>query len=432
MRIVSFRRPVAALWAVVVAGFVAGIFSTAPALAQSDDAPARPNIVFIMADDLGEEVIGAYGGQSFDTPNVDALAETGTRFTHAYSTPVCSPSRATLLTGRYIFRYPHEWGHLPPSEVTFGNVMRDAGYATAAAGKWQMALLEDKPLQPRKEGFNRYSFWAWHEGPRYYDPLIWEDGALVDDAIDHRYGPDVYADFLLDHIKRNQGEHQRFFVYFPLTLPHFAKTDGPYEEPPGPDGEYQTYAELVSEMDRIVGRVVHAIERMGLREQTLILFTGDNGTPERVTVTANGREVQGGKGRMTNAGTHVPLIASWPGHVPSGGVSNALIDFADVLPTFAELAGAPLPQDRTIDGVSFVPQLLGRDEPHRPWIYTEWDGERWARDRTWKLYGSGELYHVADDPQEQHPIRPEDDTEAAAEARKKLQRAFEQLGVTDE
>ncbi len=401
--------------------------STAPA----DTTAPRPNIVFIMADDLGEEALGAYGGQSFDTPNIDALAESGTRFTHTFSTPVCSPSRTTILTGRYLFRYDHQWGHLPADEVTFGNVMRDAGYATAAAGKWQMGLLEEKPLQPRKEGFNRYSFWAWHEGPRYYDPLIWQDARLVDDAIDHRYGPDVYTDFLIDHIKRNRDEHQRFFAYFPMTLPHLAKTDGPYEEPPSPDGDYQTYAELVGQMDRLVGRIVHALERYGLREETLILFTGDNGSPTHVTMTVPSDTVQGGKGKMTNAGTHVPLIASWPGHVPSGEVSNALIDFTDFLPTFADLAGAPVPQDRTIDGVSFAPQLLGNDTQHRPWIYTEWKGDRWARTRDWKLYGDGELYHVAEDPQEQSPIAPGEGGERAASAREKLQQAFEQLGVDE-
>lgn len=426
----SFHRQLLVLvWAV---GGLLFAGCAAPAFAQTSDEASRPNIVFIMADDLGEEAIGAYGGESFDTPNIDALAETGTRFTHAYSTPVCSPSRTTILTGRYLFRYPHEWGHLPSDEVTFGNVMRDAGYATAAAGKWQMGLLKEDPLQPRKEGFNRYSFWAWHEGPRYYDPLIWEDARLVDDAIDHRYGPDVYADFLIDHIERNQGERQRFFAYFPLTLPHLAKTDGPYEEPPGPDGDHQTYAELVDQMDRIVGRVVRAVERMGLRERTLILFTGDNGTPEHVSVTVDGREVHGGKGQMTNAGTHVPLIASWPGHVPSNRVSDALIDFTDFLPTFADLAGTPLPQDRTIDGVSFVPQLLGSDESHRPWVYTEWEGERWARNQGWKLYGNGDLYHVAEDVREQHPLSRGEGDDRAASARKLLQKAFEELGVADE
>jgi arylsulfatase A-like enzyme len=395
----------------------------------ADTSAPRPNIVLIMADDLGEEILGAYGGESFDTPNIDALAESGTRFTHAFSTPVCSPSRTTILTGRYTFRYPHEWGHLPADEVTFGNVMRDAGYATAAAGKWQMGLLKNKPLQPRKEGFNRYSFWAWHEGPRYYDPLIWQNATLLDDTIDHRYGPDVYADFLLQHIKRNRGEHQRFFAYYPMNVPHLAKTDGPYEEPPGPDGDYQTYEELVTQMDRFVGRVVHALERYGLREETLILFTGDNGTPTNVTAKVSGDSVRGGKGKLTNAGTHVPLIASWPGHVPSGEVSDALIDFTDFLPTFADLAGVPVPQDRTIDGVSFVPQLLGRDTPHRSWVYTEWKGDRWARTRAWKLYGNGELHHVAEDPQEQRPIAPGEDNDQAAAARKKLRQAFEHLGV---
>lgn len=401
-------------------------------LAQSEEPGIRPNIVFIVADDLGEEVIGAYGGESFDTPNIDALAESGTRFSHTYSAPACSPSRTTLLTGRYLFRYTHEWGQLPPDEVTFGNVVRDAGYATAAAGKWQMGLLKEDPLQPRKEGFSRYSFWAWHEGPRYYDPLIWEDARLRDEAIDHRYGPDVYADFVIEHMRQNQAEHQRFFVYFPLTLPHLAKTDGPYAEPPSPDGNYQTYSELVAEMDRIVGRIVSAIERMGVRERTLIVFTGDNGTPEQVKVTVNGRTVRGGKGQMTNAATHVPLIASWPGHVPSGRVSDALIDFTDFLPTFADLTGASVPQDRPIDGVSFAPQLLGSEESHRPWVYTEWKGERWARNRTWKLYGNGDLYHVAQDVKENHPVPKGDRGKGAKQARERLHQAFDDLGVANE
>lgn len=422
-----FRRPRFGLFVLIFLLF-AGELPT-HVRAQTEGDPARPNIVLIMADDLGEEIIGAYGGQSFETPNIDALARSGTRFSHAFSTPVCSPSRTTILTGRYLFRYDHEWGHLPSSEITVGNVLRNAGYATAAAGKWQMSVLKNDPLHPRKEGFNRYSFWAWHEGPRYYDPLIWQNGTLLNDAVDHRYGPDVYADFLIDHIERNQGRHQRFFVYFPLTLPHLTKTDGPYAEPPAPDGDYQTYDELVDQMDRIVGRIVQSLQRLGLRERTLILFTGDNGTPEHVRATVNGREVQGGKGQLTNAGTHVPLIASWPGHVPSERVSPALIDFTDFLPTLADLAGARLPQDRVIDGVSFAPQLLGSDDPHRPWVYTEWNGQRWTRNQEWKLYGNGDLYHVAEDPEEQHSIRPGNGTEDASEARRALQRGFETLGV---
>lgn len=404
--------------------------SEAP-LPRSDSAP-RPNIVLIMADDLGEEILGTYGGESFETPNIDALAERGTRFTHAFSTPVCSPSRATLLTGRYHTRYPHEWGHLPSGEITFGSVMRDAGYATAAAGKWQMELLKNDPLHPRKEGFNRYSFWGWHEGPRYYDPLIWEDGRLVDDAIDHRYGPDVYADFLIDHIQRNREAHQRFFVYFPMNLPHFAKTGGPYEEPPSPDGDYQSYSELVGQMDRIVGRIAHALERYGLREETLVLFTSDNGTPGRVTATMEGREVQGGKGSLTNAGTHVPLIASWPGHVPSGTVSDALIDLSDFMPTFADLAGTSPRKDRKIDGVSFLPQLLGSDEQHRSWVYTKWDGRQWVRTRDWKLYSDGDLYHVAEDSQEERTLSPGEGGEEADSVRTKLQQAFDQLDANGE
>lgn len=401
---------------------------SSPLFAQ-EPAAERPNIVLIMADDLGDEVLGAYGGESFDTPNIDTLAESGTRFTHAFSTPVCSPSRTTILTGRYTFRYPHEWGHLPPDEITFGTILRDAGYATAAAGKWQMALLEDDPLHPVREGFNRYAFWAWHEGPRYYEPMIWKNGRRLHESVDHRYGPTLYTEFLLDHIRRNGGEHQRFLAYFPMTLPHFAKTGGPYGEPRGPDTEYQNYREMVVRMDRLVGAIVETLEREGLRENTLVLFTSDNGTPQRVEVEADDREVQGGKGKMTDAGTHVPLIASWPGHVPRGRTSDALIDLSDVMPTLADLAGTEPPQDRDIDGVSFAPQLLGSDEQHRPWVYTQWEGRRWARTQDWKLYGNGELYHVADDETEQSPIRAGEGGNEAVSVREALRAAFEQLGV---
>lgn len=400
-----------------------------PALmAQDGNDTPRPNIVLFMADDAGDEVLGAYGGASYDTPNIDSIAENGTLFTHAFSTPKCSPTRATILTGRYTFRYPHKWGHLPSGEITFGNVLRDAGYATAAAGKWQMNLLKDDPLYPRKKGFNRYAFWAWHEGPRYFDPLIWADAKLIDDQISDQYGPDVYANFLIRHMKRNRGDHQRFLAYFPLTLPHFAKTGGKHGEPKGPDGEYQDYDELVRNMDRVVGRVLDALEKHGLRENTLVLFTSDNGTPKNVTVRARDKTFKGGKGELTDAGTHVPLLASWPGQVPEERVSNALIDFSDFLPTLADLAGASLPQDRRIDGTSFVPQLLGSDEPHREWIYTKWRGKEWTRTHDWKLYRNGELYHVAEDVKEQNPIKPGNGGQKAKKARTKLRKAFRELG----
>lgn len=399
---------------------------------EISDVP-RPNIVLIMADDLGEEALGSYGGESIDTPNLDALANSGTRFTHAYSTPRCSPSRATILTGRYTFRYDHSWGYLPPSEVTFGNVLRDAGYATAAAGKWQMSgeNLGTDPLQPRKEGFNRYAFWAWHQGPRYFDPLVWQDGRLRDDKISHRYGPNVYTDFLIEHIRRNQGPHQRFLAYYPMVLPHFAKKPGQgHAEPKGPDGEYQGFNEMVRRIDMLVGQIVRTLERLDLRRRTLILFTSDNGTSKKVKLQVNGRTVKGGKGNLTNAGTHVPLIASWPGHVPAGRVSDALIDFSDVLPTLAHLAGADLPANRTIDGVSFAPQLLGSDQTHRPWIYTQWRDRRWVRNRAWKLYGDGTLYHMANDENETSPIQPDEGSPEAKAARKKLREAFSSLGFT--
>ena len=154
---------------------------------------AKPNIVFILADDVGDQAIGCYGGTSYSTPNLDALAAGGMRFRHCYSMPVCHPTRLALLTGQYPFRTePAPWGTFPRhlELSTVANRLRDLGYATAVAGKWQLTLLRDEPDHPRRLGFDRWSLFGWHEGPRYYRPLIYENGELRSDVSD-RYGPDV-------------------------------------------------------------------------------------------------------------------------------------------------------------------------------------------------------------------------------------------------
>lgn len=365
-------------------------------------AESRPNVLLIMADDLGVECLGSYGGTSYPTPNLDALAASGTRFTHAYSTPKCSPSRVNLLTGRYGFRTGEEWGVLPAGEITFGNIVQAAGVKTAVAGKWQMSLLKENPNHPHESGFDAYSLWAWHEGPRYWQPMIWQNGRLLHEEIADRYGPDLYTAFLIDFMR----EHREgpFLAYYPMCLTHFPKTNGPYVEPPGPDGKHQTFAEMVAQMDRLIGELVRALEELGLRENTLILFTADNGSPNKVVSVRDGKEVKGGKAKHTNGGTHVPLIASWPGTTPAGAVSEDLIDFSDFLPTFAELFGAKLPADRPIDGRSFALQLKGQAGNPRAWAFTEFEGLGWIRNQGWKLYTDGRFFDMASDPEEASPL----------------------------
>lgn len=381
-----------------------------------------PNIVFILVDDMGTEVLGCYGGTTYQTPNINQLALTGIQFNHCYSSPVCSPSRQNLLTGRYGFRTGQEWGHLPQNEITFGHILKDAGYKTAIAGKWQMALLKDDPNHIADSGFDESCVFGWHEGPRYYEPMIYQNGKVRDDVKD-KYGPDVYLKFLIDFITQNKDD--KFLAYYSMALAHEISNDLPTPPPTGPTGEYQSYKELAEYVDVQVGRLIKSLDELKLLDDTIIIFTTDNGTPYHfITKYENGeyvREpvfseisdslVRGGKGFMTNAGTHVPLIVNWRGVTKPDTKNNSLIDFSDFLPTLAELAGANLPGDRIIDGRSFVSAITDNKENIRDWVYVEWAGESWIRNHNWKLYNNGNLYDMRYDPSEKKPIKIEFDND---------------------
>jgi arylsulfatase A len=401
--------------------------------------PAQPpNIVFILADDLGTEVLGCYGGTTYYTPNIDNLAETGMRFNHCYSSPVCSPSRVNLLTGRYGFRTGQKWGHLPKDEITFAHILSDAGYETAIAGKWQMELLKDNPDHIAESGFDESCVFGWHETPRYYEPMIYQNGEVLE-GVKEEYGPDVYSQFLIDFIRNNKDG--RFLAYYSMALAHEVSNDFETPPPKGPSGKYKSYKELVEYGDKLIGRFVETLDKLGLRENTLILFSGDNGTPYHfITKYENGEYIRkpvysaigdsvirGGKSFMTDAGTHVPLIANWAGVTEPGSVNNSLIDFSDFLPTFAELADAELPEDKIIDGRSFLPQLTGKDMEGRDWVYVTWEGESWIRNQRWKLYDNGELYDMKNDPKETEPVFPREDSEKTEEIREYLRNEMHDL-----
>lgn len=416
--------------------------SAARAAGRSD---RPPNVLLIMADDVGREVLGCYGGTSYATPHLDRLAEGGTRFTYAFSCPVCAPTRVKIMTGRYGFRTTQKWGHIPAEERTFGHVLGAAGYATAIAGKWQMALLKNDPDHCRKMGFQQSCVFGWHEGPRYYGPYLYENGKpkrYPDDV----YGPDVYVDFLVDFMKANRD--RPFLAYYSMALCHAVSDDfwPPPPKPPGRD-QYRSYAKCVAAMDERVGRIVRALEDLGLRENTLVLYTTDNGTPgafirdatkengkrryprEPVTSEWQGKEVRGGKGSMGDMGTRVPLIAHWPGRVPAGKVCDDLIDFSDVMPTLADLAGAAVPQDRPIDGRSFAPQLFGKKGSPREWAYNQRGKTAWVRTHRWKLYRNGRLFDLKTDPMEKDPIKPGEASDEAKAARKRLEAVLADLNA---
>ncbi len=372
----------------------------------------QPNFLIFLADDLGRECLGCYGGTSYPTPRLDALARGGLRFEHCFSMPQCHPTRVALLTGRYPFRANARWGRLPDSEVTFAHVLARAGYATAVSGKWQLAKLKKQPDHPARAGFQTSCCWGWHEGARYWEPLIWQDGTRRDD-LRERYGPDVHTEFLIDFMARHT--HQPFLAYYPMTLPHLSSVgaDG------APGAKLTSYPELVGEMDRQVGRTLDALERLGLSSNTLVLFAADNGAPRSVTSDLGGRTIQGGKSSLTDAGTHVPLISSWPGSVPAS-VCPDLVDVSDFLPTLAALARADLPPGTALDGRSFAPQLVGDPGRPRAWVYSGLRGRSFLRDQRWKLTHSGDLYDLARDPDEIAGITPCLDTPESAAARDRL------------
>ena len=266
--------------------FSAVVSRAAVSRAAVPDIAEQPNIVFILADDVGREVLGCYGGESYQTPNLDRLAASGAKLTHCYAMPVCHPTRVTLLTGRYPRHLGNpKWGSFPRVEEskTFAHAVRDAGYATAIAGKWQLCMMKDDPDHPARLGFDEWSLFGWHEGPRYHEPMIYQNGKLRSDTTG-KYGPDLYVDFLVDFMERNRA--RPFLACFSMALCHDVTDDLPAPVPYGKHGRYDSYAEMADRMDVAAGRLIQALDRLQLREKTLIVFTADNGTAKSSIIRA--------------------------------------------------------------------------------------------------------------------------------------------------
>jgi arylsulfatase A len=404
-------------------------------LAAAADAP-KPNIILIMADDLGYETIGANGGQSYKTPNLDRLAASGMRFERCQVQPLCTPTRVQLMTGMSNARNYIEFGRMDPKATTFGNLLKDAGYATAIAGKWQLG--RDKEL-PKKFGFDESCLWQHtRRPPRYANPGLEYNGEERDFK-NGEYGPDLVSDFALEFVAKNRSKP--FFLYYPMMLTHapYQPTPDSSDWDPKAMGEAvnkspKHFAENVAYMDKLVGKLVDNLDELGIRENTLILFLGDNGTGKGITSTFKGASYPGGKGQTTARGMHVPLIASWPGHTPAGRVNDDLIDSTDFLPTICAAAGAPVPASLKIDGHSFFPQLLSEKGQPREWIYTWYskDGappvRAFVTTKDYKLYRGGRFYDLKKDPfEEQTPLQRNELTGDLAVTAKDMQAVFDQF-----
>lgn len=394
----------------------------------------KPNIILIMADDLGYECLSSYGSQSCQTPYLDKLAQTGVRFTHCYSQPLCTPSRVQIMTGQYNFRNYTEFGALHPKEITFGHILKKAGYATCVVGKWQLAA-RNKGIgtYPDKAGFDEHCLWQVDKlGSRYWNPLLQENNRMRE-GLKGKYGPDVFLDYITGFMERKKSKP--FFIYYPMVLTHnpFVSTPDLTEAPDKKSNNPKYFRDMVAYMDKIVGKIAKKTDELGIRKNTVILFTSDNGTHRKIKTEMKGRTVQGGKGTPADAGTHVPLIANWLGTSPKGKVCDDLIDFSDFFPTFAQVAGTEVPENLTVDGKSFLPQIKGERGSPREWVFCHYD-PRWSnwkpscfvRDKRWKLYDDGRLYNLHTDPLEKSPVRNNQD-KGIANVRRRLQRVLDEM-----
>jgi len=384
----------------------------------------KPNIVFILSDDVGLDLMGCYGSDRFKTPNIDALAREGIRFEAGHSTPLCGPTRCEFNTGRYPFRTGgltnQSWnradgkGPKASDEFPIARLLKQAGYATCSSGKWRQV-----GETPGDWGFDE-----WLTDPTaggwYWQKSYTKNGQLIE--LDKEvYCPDVAHELAMDFMKRHR--EGPFLLYYPTHLVH-----GPILRTPdsAPDSK-DFYADNVAYLDKSVGKVVSEIERLGLRENTVILFAGDNGTTAQSSGPIGGRRINGAKGSMWEGGSRVPLIASWKGTTPAGRVLKDLVDFSDFYATFAELAGAKMPDGLKFDSRSFAPQLRGEKGKPREWVFVQLGKNWYVKERVWKLNQSGELYDLKEAPFEEKLVPADTKDAEAVAARKRLQGVLDQL-----
>jgi arylsulfatase A len=322
------------------------------------------------------------------------------------------------LTGRYPFHTGHNSNQSrlsidPKSEIMIPTVLKKAGYATCSIGKWGQIQLG-----PGEWGFDEYLVYPgsgryWRQQTETYTV----NGKKVE--LGDKHLPDLMHDFAADFIAKHKD--QPFFLYYPMSHMHGPIVRTP-ESAKGADKD-QLYVDNNNYMDKLVGRLMDVLDKHQLREKTLVIFTGDNGTAtfgvEKATV--DGKAISGRKATMLEGGSRVPLLVQWPGHTPAGKVNNDLVDFSDFFATFAELAGAELPKGVIYDSHSFAPQVEGKKGTPREWVYVELNGKSYVRDERYKLTARGELFDLSEAPFKEIPVDSDTTDGKAVAARKALQ-----------
>ena len=426
----SFR----CIWATSLLFLISSLTYAAPA--------PKPNIIWIMADDLGYGDIGCYGQRVIKTPNIDRLAANGIRFTDCYAgSTVCAPSRCALMTGLHT-------GHarirgngqvpLAPEDITIAEILKSAGYVTGMIGKWGLGEPETTGI-PTKQGFDEwFGYLNQHHAHNYYPDILWKNqqqvelGNVVENNVATKrvvYSADLFTHEALDFLDRHQRD--RFYLYLPFTLPHAnneagkqgmeVPTDEPYSGETWPQPQ-KNHAAMITYLDTQIGKVLARLGELGLADNTIVFFTSDNG-PHREggadpEFFHSSGPLRGFKRALYEGGIRVPMIVRWPGHIAPGTTSSQVWAFWDAAATLAELAGAAGPPGT--DGISMVPSILGEAAAGRPaqnheylyWEFHERGFSQAVRMGNWKAIRKGpgtplELYDLAQDLGEQHDVAKE-------------------------
>lgn len=368
----------------------------------------KPNIIFIFADDIGYEDLNCYGGLDFKTPHLNQMAKEGILFENMYTSPVCTPSRVSLHTGTHTFRHQHH-GVLPVHKgtrkkvdfqrmPTFAQEIRQNGYATAVTGKWQLATLEVWPKHIQQAGFDSWCVWQiWHQQQktdRHWDACLNRDGKVLAN-IEDQFGPDVLTHYVIEKMTEATRANQPFFILHNELLPHWPIVDTPddrrLKRTPSMD-------HMIEYMDKLVGQILKSVVDLGIKEHTYVFFMGDNGLQEsyfknpkfgqagekkhtRHTLKGN---VDGGKGQLNDAGSHVPLLVWGPSSIPTNTQNSELVDVVDLFSTFCDLTQTTT--NIATDGRSIAKQIHGQPGPPREWTHQGLGHEESIFDGSWRYY----------------------------------------------
>lgn len=365
-----------------------------PSTSEPASEALPPNFLLIVADDLGYEKLGCYGGLGVETPELDRMAAQGTLFERAYASAVCTPSRMSLYTGQYA---PHH-GFLDVLPIhtgtreavdftqypTYAQQLRAAGYQTSVTGKWQLATLEFHPDHVRQGGFDSWYVWQiWRDSAkttRFWDPTYNHDGLVKE--LD-RFGPDQLTDYVIQQMAAAKAAGKPFSIQHNMVLPHVPIVRTPLDTLLGQEASLD---HMVTYLDMQVGKLLRALDSLELTQSTYVFFMGDNGTQATEPRLTTDGAVGGGKWELNEGGTHVPLIAYAPGRVPAGARVQDLVEITDFFPTLCELAGVTLADSLTLDGQSFVAPLAGAGAGPRQYVTASYVDDFCVFDGQWRLH----------------------------------------------